>query len=171
MGKWVGIIKPLLTLLIEMRFFSKSDRLTHDDDSNEYGTHPFYLETRYYEVSSNGGYNLVTDEDTDRSKEYISLSHGVFLRNAHGQEVLMRPSTITWRTIEGSIDLYFYAGPSQAEVTQSYGTSTVGVPAMQQYFAFGYHQCKWGYTGWANLEEVVANFSKAGIPLETIWCV
>jgi alpha-glucosidase len=47
----------------------------------------------------------------------------------------------------------------------------VGVPAMQQYFTLGYHQCKWGYTGWADLQEVVANFSKAGIPLETIWCV
>jgi alpha-glucosidase len=169
MGKFISIsnFSPL----------SSSDEIPSKDgwlnynDSNEYGTHPFYLETRYYEVNSNGGHDLVTNAETDFSKDYTSLSHGVFLRNAHGQEVLMGPSTITWRTIGGSIDLYFYSGPSQAEVTQNYVTSTVGVPAMQQYFTLGYHQCKWGYTGWADLQEVVANFSKAGIPLETIWCV
>ncbi|KAL1980272.1 hypothetical protein VTN96DRAFT_4416 [Rasamsonia emersonii] len=139
-------------------------------DRNIYGTHPFYLDTRYYEVDSeHGKYTLVTDNETDFSKEYLSLSHGVFLRNAHGQEVLLRPQSITWRTLGGSIDLYFYAGPTQADVTRSYQTSTVGLPAMQQYFTLGYHQCRWGYRNWSELADVVANFEKFEIPLENIW--
>lgn len=137
---------------------------------NIYGTHPFYLDTRYYEVDNkHGKYKLVTTEETQKSKEYVSLSHGIFLRNAHGQEVLLRPNNITWRMIGGSVDLYFYSGPSQPEVTKSYQKSTVGLPAMQQYFTFGFHQCRWGFNNWTEMEAVVANFEKFEIPLETIW--
>lgn len=82
----------------------------------------------------------------------------------------MRPNNITWRSIGGSIDLYFFPGPSQPEVTTSY-LNVVGLPVMQQYWTFGYHQCRWGYTGWAQLQEVINNFAKFGIPLETIWYV
>ncbi|OXV05272.1 hypothetical protein Egran_06960 [Elaphomyces granulatus] len=138
-------------------------------DRNIYGVHPFYLDTRYYEVDSSGVVKLKTDNETDRSKEYLSASHGVFLRNAHGQEVLLRTHNITWRTIGGSIDLYFYSGPTQQEVTKSYQISTVGLPAMQQYFTLGYHQCRWGYSNWSQLAEVVANFERFEIPLENIW--
>ena len=81
----------------------------------------------------------------------------------------MRPDNITWRTLGGTIDLYFFDGPSQAEVTKQYTIGATGLPAMQQYFAFGYHQCRWGYANWSVVEEVVENMAKFGIPLETIW--
>lgn len=116
-----------------------------------------------------GTYNLVTSHEIDQSKEYVSFSHGVFLRNAHGQEVLLRPQSLTWRTLGGSIDLYFYSGPSQQEVTKSYQISTVGLPAMQQYFTLGFHQCRWGYRNWSELADVVAAFERFEIPLDNIW--
>lgn len=53
-------------------------------DVNGHSVHPVYLETRY----GNG------------SKD-SSLSHGVYARNAHGQEWLMRDESITYRTIGG----------------------------------------------------------------------
>jgi alpha-glucosidase len=62
-----------------------------------------------------------------------------------------------------------YAGPTQKDVTKAYQISTVGLPAMQQYFTFGFHQCRWGYENWSMVEEVVDNFAKFGIPLENIW--
>lgn len=40
---------------------------------------------------------------------------------------------------------------------------------MQQYFTFGYHQCRWGYTNWTELQDVVDNFRNYNIPLENIW--
>lgn len=132
-------------------------------DGNIYGTHPIYLDTRYF---VNGEY---VGSATDPSLEYDSFTHGVFLRNAHGQEVLLRQTGITWRALGGSIDLYFYAGPTAAEVIAEYQQSTVGLPAMQQYWTFGYHQCRWGYKGWDNLRDVVNEFSRSKIPLETIW--
>ena len=138
-------------------------------DYNIYGDHAFYLDTRYYEVNETTGNLTYAPNATDSTGRYVSYSHGVYLRNSHGQEVLMKPSNITWRTLGGSIDLYFYAGPTQEKVTKSYQMSAVGLPAMQQYFTFGYHQCRWGYTNWTELQEVVDSMASFGIPLENIW--
>lgn len=136
---------------------------------NLYGSHPMYLDTRYFSVDEKTGAQTYVANATDTTASYKSYSHGVFLRNAHGQEILLQPSNITWRTIGGNIDLYFYAGPSQYDVMKTYQTSTVGLPAMQQYFAFGYHQCRWGYANWSQLQDVVDNFAKFSLPLDTIW--
>ncbi|KAJ5101840.1 hypothetical protein NUU61_004062 [Penicillium alfredii] len=115
-------------------------------DYNLYGTHPFYLETRYFKQDSTG--------------KRIP-------RNAHGQDVLLRPDHITWRSIGGSIDLYFFAGPTQSEVTKSY-QEVVDLPALQQCWTLGFHQCRWGYMSWQELDEVVSNYTKFQIPIETI---
>ncbi|TAQ86034.1 hypothetical protein B7494_g5640 [Chlorociboria aeruginascens] len=109
-------------------------------DENIYGTHPFYLDTRYYEVEGETGKLTYAANSTSSSVEYVSYSHGLYMRNAHGQEVLLNPSNITWRVLGGNIDLYFYAGPTQEKITKSYQLSSVGLPAMQQYFTLGYHQ-------------------------------
>jgi alpha-glucosidase len=140
-------------------------------DRNIYGTHPMWLESRYFEIDEATGNLTYVANATNASAQYVSYSHGVFMRNAHGQEVLLRPSNITWRTLGGNIDLYFYSGPTQEKVTKAYQTSTVGLPAMQQYFTFGYHQCKWGYENWTEVQDVVHSFARSGIPLETIWLV
>lgn len=137
-------------------------------DGNIYGDHPFYLDTRYYEVDETTGNLTYTANAADASAKYISYSHGVYLRNAHGQEIVMQPANITWRMLGGDIDLYFYAGPTQDKVSKAYQTSTIGLPAMQQYFTFGFHQCRWGYANWSELQDVVDSFAKFGIPLENI---
>ncbi|KAE8441776.1 hypothetical protein EG329_004334 [Mollisiaceae sp. DMI_Dod_QoI] len=138
-------------------------------DENIYSDHSFYLDTRYYALDENSGNLTYAPNATDASGDYVSYSHGVYLRNSHGQEVLMKPSNITWRTLGGSIELYFYAGPSQKEVTKAYQQSATGLPAMQQYFTFGYHQCRWGYANWSEVQDVVDSFKNFGIPLENIW--
>ncbi|KAF9883779.1 hypothetical protein FE257_002809 [Aspergillus nanangensis] len=139
-------------------------------DSNIYGQHPFYLDTRYYKVDKQfGTHTLARSSDLDMSHEYVSYSHGVFLRNAHGQEAVLSPQGLTWRTLGGSIDLTFYAGPTQVEVTREYQLTTVGLPAMQQYNTLGFHQCRWGYNNWSEFDSVLANFERFEIPLEYLW--
>ncbi|KAJ5093295.1 hypothetical protein N7456_009156 [Penicillium angulare] len=138
-------------------------------NSNLYGSHPFYLDTRYFELDNDGNHTPVAKDQADQSKNYVSYSHGVFFRNTHGQEILTHPQKLTWRSLGGSVDLTFYLGPSQEEVTKSYQVNTVGLPAMQQYFTFGYHQCRFGYRDWSAMDDLVSNFEKSGIPLENVW--
>lgn len=150
-------------------------------DRNIYGSHPFYLDTRYFETDGQGKKRLVKMSELDErgyvadhlkrggGSLYESYSHGVYLRNAHAQEVKLQKENITWRTLGGMIDLFFFDGPSQPEVTKQYVTSAVGLPAMQTYWAFGYHQCRWGYRNWTELRGIVDSFKAFDIPLETIW--
>ncbi|KAI1265016.1 family 31 glycosyl hydrolase [Xylariaceae sp. FL1019] len=137
-------------------------------DSNLYGTHPFYLDTRYFQVDESGNLTYAPDA-TDKSAAYRSYTHGVFQRNAHAQEIVLQESSITWRALGGSIDLYFFEGPTQDEVTKAYQTSAIGLPAMQQYWTFGFHQCRWGYQNWTEVQGVIDNFAQNEIPLETMW--
>ncbi|KAI1806571.1 glycoside hydrolase family 31 protein [Daldinia bambusicola] len=138
-------------------------------DANIYGSHPIYLDTRYFEVDKDTRDLKYAPDASDKSAQYKSYTHGVFQRNAHIQEVLLRETNITWRALGGDIDLYFYEGPTQDKVTKSYQKSAIGLPAMQQYWTFGYHQCRWGYNNWTELQGVLDNFAKSEIPLETIW--
>lgn len=131
-------------------------------DENGYGTHPFYQETRYWDNAS-------------------STAHGVYARNAHAQEWFLREKSLTYRALGGIIDFYFLSGqeshlastnPSSStalEVFRQYQKGCVGLPAMQQYWTLGFHQCHWGWKSVDELREVVANYSAAGIPLESIW--
>ena len=90
-------------------------------------------------MGASGQKTLVAEEldTTTATGNYTSMTHAVYLRNAHGMEILMHPTNVTWRTLGGSIDLYFFSGPTQPEVTQQY-LSVIGMPAMQQYWGFGF---------------------------------
>ncbi|KAK4944855.1 hypothetical protein LTR10_015774 [Elasticomyces elasticus] len=139
-------------------------------DLNIYGSHPFYLQTKYFEVGSGNSTTLVTEQldATNATGNYTSSSHGLYFRNAHGMEILMQPTNVTWRTLGGSIDLYFFSGPAQTDVTHQY-LDVIGKPMLQNYWGFGFHQCRWGYENWTVTENVVNNYAKFEIPLETIW--
>jgi alpha-glucosidase len=156
-------------------------------DRNLYGSHPFYLETRYFEAGGSGdktkralksselhqtsfGFEETNNRrDGAKGSPYESASHGVYYRNTHGMEVVLNPTKLTWRSLGGEIDLFFFDGPTQPEVTKQYQTSAIGLPAMQSYWTFGFHQCRWGYHNWSETREVVETMKAFNIPLETIW--
>lgn len=116
--------------------------------ANLYGSHPFYVEERF--------------------DDNCASSHGVYLRNVHAQDVLIDESSLTWRPIGGSLDLYFFSGPSTKEVVKQY-QDVIGLPAMHQYWTLGFHQCRWGYKNVSDLREMKDTYRAHGIPLETIW--
>ena len=118
-------------------------------DVNGHDVHPMYLETRY---GSNGS----------------SLSHGVYARNAHGQEWLFRSGSLTYRTIGGSFDFYFLSGPSPKEVISQYQVGIIRTPTMQPYWALGFHQVRWSYQNWTNLQDVIDLYAETNIQLEGI---
>jgi alpha-glucosidase len=68
----------------------------------------------------------------------------------------------------GVIDLYFLAGPRPFEVARQYSEITQKA-AMMPYWGLGFHQCRFGYKSIEEVAAVVANYSAANIPLETMW--
>ena len=118
--------------------------------TNLYGNHPVYFDHR----GSSG-------------------THAVFLLNSNGMDIKINNTAETgqyleYNTIGGIIDLYFMAGPSPTQVSKQYA-EVVGLPVMMPYWGFGFHQCRYGMQDVWEVAQVVANYSAADIPLETMW--
>ncbi|KAI0354754.1 hypothetical protein OH77DRAFT_1496667 [Trametes cingulata] len=125
-------------------------------DENIYGSHPIYMEHRF-------------NETTKRSQ-----SHGVFHFSAAGSDTLLLTppsspvSLVQYRSIGGTLDFYFFSGPSPQKVIEQYG-ELIGLPTWQPYWGFGFHLCRWGYQTVNETREQVQAMRAAGIPLETMW--
>lgn len=124
---------------------------THDTPSletrsNLYGSHPFYVDLR-------GG---------------SGAAHGVLLLNSNGMDVTLGERSLTYRVIGGVLEFFVYLGPAPEQVVAQH-TAMVGRPMLPPFWTLGLSNCRWGYTSVDELEQVVANYSAAAIPLETAW--
>ncbi|KZT68499.1 glycoside hydrolase family 31 protein [Daedalea quercina L-15889] len=125
-------------------------------NENMYGSHPIYMEHRYNETSKK------------------ALSHGVFHFSAAGSDTLLATppsspvSLIQYRAVGGTLDFYFFSGPSPQDVIEQYG-KLIGLPTWQPVFGLGFHLCRWGYTNISETMEQVTRMREANIPLEVMW--
>lgn len=85
----------------------------------------------------------------------------VHIDDSHGQ-------FLEYNVIGGVLDFYFLAGPTPVQVAQQYSL-VVGQSAMMPYWGLGFHQCRYGMQDVYEVAEVMANYSSAAIPLETMW--
>jgi len=177
-------------------------------NENIYGSHPFYLEHR---ISSNG---------KSGDGVPVSTSHGIWLRNSNGMDVILMggdaairnwarssgrsdaPQSVeewkkqqlamsqtdeqrrriedasfgylTYRVIGGVLDFFIYVGDDADSSSTPNGIVTeyqrsVGLPHMPPLWSLGFHQCRWGYPSLQAVEDVVAKYAEAGLPLDTMW--
>jgi len=111
---------------------------------NLYGSHPFYIE--------------IID----------GRAYGFLLKNSHGMQFSIQNNLMTIQTIGGNFDIYFFMGPTMEDVTKQY-YKVIGAPALFPYWALGWHQCRYGYRNIGEVRDVVANYKKNNIPLDTMW--
>ncbi|MCJ1387986.1 hypothetical protein MMC18_000830 [Xylographa bjoerkii] len=119
--------------------------------TNLYGNHPIYFEHR-----------ASTNE-----------THGVFMLNSNGMDLKINNTASTGQYLEynmigGVIDMYILAGPSPVDTACQY-SQVIGQPVMMPYWGLGFHQCRYGMQDVYEVAAVVANYSTADIPLETMW--
>ena len=125
-------------------------------DQNMYGSHPIYMEHRY-------------DESTGASS-----TNGVFLLSSDGMDVILTTppssnvSLIEYRVVGGTLDFYFFSGPTASSVIAQYG-ELIGLPTWQPAWGFGFHLCRWGYHNVSDDRANVEAMRAANIPLETQW--
>ncbi|XP_054288436.1 lysosomal alpha-glucosidase-like [Macrosteles quadrilineatus] len=144
-----GLGQQRNNFLLDMNW-TKITLFNHDqppvDGSNLYGSHPFYL-----------------------TMEGEGMSSGVLLLNSNAMDIVLSPApAITYRTIGGVLDFFFFLGSSPAEVIQQY-TELVGRPALPPYWSLGFHLCRFGYKTLDETIEVWNRTRKARIPFDTQW--
>ncbi|KAG9246753.1 glycoside hydrolase family 31 protein [Calycina marina] len=132
-----------------IRTLWSADSYAIPNGANLYGNHPVYFEHR------------------------TTGTHGVFLLNSNGMDIKLNNTNgknqyLEYNTLGGVLDFYFVAGPTPVAVAQQYAV-VVGTPTMMPYWAFGFHQCRYGYQDAFNVAEVIYNYSQAAIPLEVMW--
>jgi len=130
-----------------LRAFWARDAGAVPERSNLYGNHPVYYEHR------------------------ADATHGVLLLNSNGMDVKINNDNgqyLEYNTLGGVLDFYFLAGPGPFDVAREYSEISLK-PAMTPYWALGFHQCRFGYSSVEEVAAVVANYSAANIPLETMW--
>ncbi|XP_060837203.1 lysosomal alpha-glucosidase-like [Rhopalosiphum padi] len=143
-----GLGEHRSSLLLDMNwktytFFNHDSPPTND--MNGYGSHPFYL--------------LI---------EKSGKSHGVFLFNSNAMDIVLQPTpAITYRTIGGILDFYYFMGPTPSDVISQY-TDTIGKPFLPSYWTLGFHLCRFGQT-LKDLINVHNRTVSAGIPWDTHW--
>lgn len=118
-------------------------------NANLYGNHPVYFEHR------------------------TTGTHGVFFLNSNGMDIKLNnvngnDQFLEYNALGGVLDFYFMAGPTPIAVSQQYA-EVVGLPAMMPYWGLGFHNCRYGYQDAFDAAEAILNYSRAAIPLETMW--
>ncbi|PVH99466.1 glycoside hydrolase family 31 protein [Periconia macrospinosa] len=169
------------SLIFETQYLRLRTRLPESPSLYGLGEHtdPFQLNTTNYTrtlwnrdaYGVPTGSNLYGDHPIYFDHRGSSGTHGVFLLNPTGKDIKIDNSGgqfLEYNILGGIFDLYFLAGPTPKDVSVQY-SEVAGKAVMQPYWGFGFHQCRYGYRDVYDVAEVIANYSKAEIPLETMW--
>lgn len=111
---------------------------------NLYGAQPFFM---------------AVDENDGRA-------FGTLILNSNAQEYgLLPPSSISFRTLGGILDLYIMEESSPESLIGTY-TSLIGTTYMPPYWALGFQLSRYGYNNIENLKGAVNRTISANIPLD-----
>ena len=106
---------------------------------------------------------------------YLALrrgtAYGVFLNSTWRSTFdfnLARRDAVCFGAEGGTPDWYFFAGPTPKQVLTNY-TWLTGRMKLPPLWSLGFQQSRWSYPTEARVEQVVADYRAARIPLDAIW--
>ena len=118
--------------------------------NNMYSSHPFYM------IHTHNPYDFA----------------GVFFLTSNPMDVRVKHIGIHTEMDHilsgGIIDLYLIAESTAEHVIREYHY-IIGKPHPLPFWAFGYHQSRWGYRDLVSLEHMVKRFEESNIPLDGVW--
>lgn len=76
---------------------------------------------------------------------------------------------IVYHVVDGDPHFLLFIGETEPERLLKRFHMYIGSGHIPPFWAMGWHQCRWGYKNISYLENVVANYRKHDIPLDTIW--
>lgn len=120
------------------------DGAAADADTNTYGAWPIV-----WRVDEGGGVSAM------------------ILLSSNGMDVVLTPTTLTWRVTGGVIDLIIVGGDGTPGSVAERVAAVVGRPTLVPYWAFGLMNSKYGYASAAQTERVLDSFEAAGVPVRT----
>lgn len=118
--------------------------------NNMYGSHPFYM------VHTHNPYDFA----------------GVFFLTSNPMDVRVKHigmQTEMDHILSGGILELFLIGKGSAEEVVRQYHYIIGKPHPLPFWAFGYHQSRWGYKDMDHLKLMVTRFEEENIPLDGIW--
>jgi alpha-glucosidase (family GH31 glycosyl hydrolase) len=123
------------------------DQPPQGSNENLYGTHPFYMC-----IEDNG------------------QASGILIFNSNAQDYKLdefesNHAMLTYRTIGGIFDIFFFAGPRPEDVIRQY-QSVIHTPYMPPYWALGFQLCRYGYDTLQNMTNAMQRTLDARIPLD-----
>lgn len=121
-----------------------------------------------YDNGQAPGKNMYSSQPMFLGLDSTGNAHGGFLLNSNAMDVSITSTSVTFRTIGGIIDYFAFVGNKPEDVVKQYQT-LVGFPVLTPYWGLGYHQCRWGYKGLSDLQNVVDKFDQYKIPLDVMW--
>ena len=128
----------------------RGDEIDTGTGLQTYGHFPFYLmrekqnnfHVAYYRTSS----ALDAIKEQNQGKHYLN-----------------------WKLIGGVINFRFFIGGNDPEKVLQKLHSYYGRSILPPFWTMGYHQSRWGYGNIQSLQNVILNFQKNDLPLDTLW--
>ena len=100
---------------------------------------------------------------------YETVATGVFWHNSADTFVdIHNNKTVHFMSEAGIIDVFVFMGPGVSRVFSQY-TFVTGVAKLPPIYSLGYHQSRWNYFTQQEVLDVVDNFDKNNLQLDTIW--
>eukprot|EP00831_Metopus_contortus_P012069 TRINITY_DN1484_c0_g1_i8.p1 TRINITY_DN1484_c0_g1~~TRINITY_DN1484_c0_g1_i8.p1 ORF type:complete len:1297 (-),score=213.40 TRINITY_DN1484_c0_g1_i8:91-3807(-) len=118
--------------------------------NNMYGSHPFYM-FQLQNPSKFAGVFFLTSNPMDVKIKHVGMQ-----------------TQVDHIMTGGIFDAFFFNQANAERVLKEYH-DLIGRPVAIPFWAFGYHQSRWGYRDIEHLKDVISKFEEFNMPLDAIW--